>query len=220
MKNVLAILALFLITVSPRAASDPNLAQKSDDDRRLARGSFYLGTSLKASSLAAESAKWLNVQAGIAFSKYFAVGGAFSTLASTNTAPDLGPGPDVAAPVTTIAYAGAVLTYTRPSQSDFHTSVDLLVGDGWLGLAPAGYGGWTPGGSDQRDRFLVVEPTLNLQIDLSRRFHAVAGVGYLYTSGIGSPRGFDLEWQAPGWGYTDDNVSSLTTSIGLKLSAP
>jgi len=73
-----------------------------------------------------------------------------------------------------MGYGGAMLEFIIASDALIHFSVDCLIGAG----------GMTTPESDKDDAFFVLEPGLNVMLNITQFFRFGAGVSYRYTQGV------------------------------------
>lgn len=117
----------------------------------------------------------------------FAIGGAGYGLVNRVPAKGIGP---FGQHYLNFGYGGLDLEYIANSNSLVHYSLHTLIGAGMVGYRSADWEdvSWTHGdGWDARqDRFFVIEPGANIDVNVTTWFRASAGASYRFIGGVGS----------------------------------
>jgi hypothetical protein len=116
-----------------------------------------------------------------------------------------------------LGYGGLLLSYVNRSDELIHTTVDLLIGGGTIGFAKRyryadnwdsgdwDSDDWDHSRSGSTDGFFVLEPSLNVEINLVRFMRLDAGMGYRWVSGVSR------------FGYGNADISGVTGTLALKF---
>lgn len=103
----------------------------------------------------------------------------------------------------TIGYGGFIFEYTNRTYQLAHFTGNFLVGAGGLGLRDKNFSNF----SDDTNSFFVVEPSLELELNVTTFFRITAGMGYRFTSGIGHA------------GFTDSDFSGINGTLTFKFGS-
>jgi len=95
-----------------------------------------------------------------------------------------------------IAYGGLFLEYTLKPHSVLHVSLPVLVGAGRTAFA----GDYVdPETGDDSDTFVVIEPELVLEFNVTRNWRIDLGVGYRHVNGSGFAEITDEDQSGTNW---------------------
>jgi hypothetical protein len=108
---------------------------------------------------------------------------------------------------TDMGYGGVILSYIGMSDQLMHPTLDVLIGGGSI------HGHRNDLGWDyddeydhmNSDAFFVLEPTANVELNLLSFMRFNAGAGYRIVSGVSE------------WGFSNEDVSGFSGSLGLKF---
>jgi hypothetical protein len=106
-------------------------------------------------------------------------------------------------------YGGGVLEFIFHPMSVVHSSVSLLVGAGEVSYTRQdedGFDIWS-GYTKQRDRVFVLEPSVNIELNVTTFFRVNAGGSYRYVSGVSM------------YGLKNKDLSGPSVNIALKFGA-
>ena len=157
----------------------------------------YGGPVIKISQINGETAVLMGGYGGWLINHTFLVGGGFFGL--TN---------EIEAPITgekyyfDLGYSGLVLEYINNSHKLVHYSVGTLIGAGEVE-----YDSKTSKEDYDSDTIFVVEPGINLELNVTSSFRLGFGVSYRYVSGV------RLE------GINDEDLSGATANLTLKFGS-
>ncbi len=101
-------------------------------------------------------------------------------------------------------YGGVELDYIGNSSDVIHYTVGALIGGGSLGYRNAQGGMWD---SNKQDAVFVLEPNVNLELNVTKFFRINAGVNYRWVN--------DVQFV----GLSDKDLSGVAGSITLKFGA-
>lgn len=101
-------------------------------------------------------------------------------------------------------YGGIFLSYIAHSDRLFHPVFDVMIGGGSLSLVEGDYNDDNTHDGNT-DNFMVVEPTVNAELNIVSFMRLTAGVGYRWCSGVSR------------FGYSTSDVNGLTGSVALKF---
>ncbi len=117
----------------------------------------------------------------------FAIGGAGYGLVNEVPAKGIGP---LGQQFLNFGYGGLDLEYIANSNSLVHYSLHTLIGAGMVGYRSAGWEdvSWTHGDvwDARHDRFFVIEPGANIDVNVTTWFRASAGASYRFIGGVAS----------------------------------
>lgn len=143
------------------------------------RGAYGVAVQ-KFSSIDGQFANFLGGYGGVMFENGVMVGaGAFTLLNGQSI--DIENDPDT---YRTLTYTGLMAERTFHSAKAIHTTANLLIGAAFIGEQNRLLGGGTYSISS-RGAF-VAEPTVNVEVNLTRWFRAGAGVGYRWVADKGN----------------------------------
>ena len=106
-------------------------------------------------------------------------------------------------------YGGGILEYIFSPMSMVHSSVTVLVGAGSVSYGMHGYDSWDMwnGYTQQRDQVFVLEPSLNVELNVTSFFRVNAGASYRYVSGVSM------------YGLKNADLSGASINVALKFGA-
>lgn len=176
MKTYLILIAGFVITHNAWAQSVETVFGKGGPKVRGAYGT----AAQKFSSIDGQFANFLGGYGGVMFENGVMIGaGAFALLNGQSIDLENDPGT-----YRTLTYTGLIAERTFRSVKAIHFTANLLMGAAFIGEQNRLPGGGTYSISS-RGAF-VTEPTLNVEVNLTRWFRAGAGVGYRWVADKGS----------------------------------
>jgi opacity protein-like surface antigen len=101
-----------------------------------------------------------------------------------------------------MAYGGIVLEYIAWPRAIYHLSIPVLIGGGQVQFE----GGYVdPDSGEDSDTFFVIEPHLNLEVNITRNLRLDAGFSYRHVNGT------DLA------DMTDEDLSGVNGVVSLKV---
>lgn len=100
---------------------------------------------------------------------------------------------------------GALLEYVYASSKLLHFSIQAMIGAGGVQYAQEDYTQGDPEYSYSEDAFFVLEPGINLELNIHRNFRLSVGATYRYVNGV------DYE------DLSDSDLSGATAQILLKF---
>lgn len=192
MKRLLPLLVLTLLaaTASAYMPEEETLLDETDTWNMYSK----FGTSF--SDIGNDSGFWGNVEVGSILNNKLALGlRASSLLQGVNPGFDGYSNPDKF----DIFYGGLATEYTWWAEKLWHASFGFFVGGGQLRLNRTG------SGDDDDVGMLVLEPALNVMVNLSPRSEIGLGLGYRYT---------DINDSS----FDDEDLSGLVGSLFLRLT--
>ncbi len=80
-------------------------------------------------------------------------------------------------------YGGLDLEYVFNSDRLIHLSIHALIGGGAVGFRGSASGSWNPNSEHMEDGVFVVEPGMNLDLNIIRWFRLSAGASFRYVRG-------------------------------------
>ncbi len=106
-------------------------------------------------------------------------------------------------------YGGGVLEFIFSPKSVVHSSISVLIGAGSVSYTMHDYGdfGMWNGWTQQRDEVFVLEPSLNVELNVTSFFRVNAGGSYRYVSG------------ASLYGLTNNDLSGASINLALKFGS-
>lgn len=104
--------------------------------------------------------------------------------------------------VISAGYGGVDIGYVNNSHKLVHFTARARIGGGGLTAHRRNQDDYYDNNSDE---FLVLEPQLNAEFNITSFMRITGGISYLYTDGIDHA------------GYTDKHLSGLTGNIGIKF---
>jgi hypothetical protein len=104
-------------------------------------------------------------------------------------------------------YGGGVLEYIFSPKSVVHSTISLLIGGGAVSVGQQweDYTSWMHG--YQADGVFVLEPSLNIELNVTTFFRVNAGGSYRYVSGVSTA------------GLTNADLSGASINLALKFGA-
>jgi hypothetical protein len=197
MKKALMLVMVLALVLPGRAG-----AQKTLLGEGLQSGG-YGGPGLRIGTLNGDLAVQAGGQGGWVIGKTFVIGGAgygFATdheliVNTTTYAMDFG-------------YGGLLLEYLHKSDEVFHGYLALIIGGGGVSLRDTSQ----PSGSDDvdDDNVLVLEPALNVEINLTKTMRIGLGAGYRVVSGL------KATWETD-YGLTAADLSGPFASLTFRF---
>lgn len=196
MKRLFPLIALALLLIAPvfaRATEDEALINEDDT------WNMYTRLGLSFSEVGQDDAFWGNLEVGGILNNQLALGLRFNTLGQ-----ETDPGfngynnPDKF----DLWYGGLAVEYTAWANKIFHASLAFFIGGGQLRLEP------TPSGNDEDEQIFVMEPSLNIMINVTPRSELGLGLGYRDTDTYDS----DIN------GLDDGSLSGLVGTLFLRLT--
>lgn len=150
----------------------------------------FVGPMVRFSPVNGSPGAWFGMRGGIILNSAFSIGVGGYGLWTTAEADQ----PDTADLM--VGVGGVIFEAAFPSQRVVHGTVSLLVGGGHVG---AGRGwamgmGWGHGSSG--DRVFVLEPEVDLEVNVTPYFRLCPGVSYRWLSG--SVRSVESDWDVSG----------------------
>lgn len=106
-------------------------------------------------------------------------------------------------------YGGGILEYIFSPMSMVHSSVSVLVGGGSVSYGAQDYDGWNTwhGYMQERDQVFVLEPSLNVELNVTSFFRVNAGGSYRFVSGVSM------------YGLKNADLSGGSINLALKFGA-
>jgi len=105
-----------------------------------------------------------------------------------------------------MGYGGLVLEYVNNSRQLTHYTFSTLIGAGGLSYTyKMGKGDWPFDYAE--DTFFIIEPEINVELNVSSHFRVGLGVGYRWISGL------DLK------GITDQDLSGVSANLTFKFGS-
>lgn len=141
----------------------------------------YGGPVLKVAPVKNEAGVFLGGYGGWYINHCFLIGAGAYGLVSEIKAPATGPKGETL--YYEMGYAGLVFEYVNNSRRLVHYTVSTLIGAGGLGYKyKISEGDWPFNYAD--DAFFIIEPDLNVELNVSKHFRVGLGVGYRLLSGL------------------------------------
>ena len=157
---------------------------------------FYIGPVIKYSYLDRRFALLLGGKGGIAFYDLFVIGGGGYGLVNEISVPNSQSPYDE---YLSFGYGGVIFEFLIASHKVVHLSVHTLIGGG--SLCYHDYY-WRTSGDDG---FFVVEPGMDLEINISRCFRFGLGGTYRFVNGVSMPE------------FTDQDMSGFSAALTFKF---
>lgn len=137
------------------------------------------GPSLKVARIKEEVGYFMGGYGGWFINHTLMIGGGGYGLVNNVKAPESGPNGE--ALYYNMGYGGLILEYVNNSHNLFHFMINTLIGAGDLGYRRAdGSVNW----DYAHDTFFIVEPSINLEINVTHFFRVGMGLGYCYIDGL------------------------------------
>ncbi len=151
----------------------------------------YGGPSFKVGKVYNSTALWIGGGGGWIINHQFVIGGAGYGMVSELRAPS------VAQPVDgtdleyfiDLGYGGLLLQYIANSDKLVHYTIGALIGAG--GISYSDRRSTTEYEITDSDAFMVIEPGVDVVLNMTRNFRLAFGVKYLYVSGLNSMPGLE-----------------------------
>ncbi len=196
--GLLLALALLGLFSGPAFARDEVLISRPIDH------GGYGGPWLIVAPVKNEAGLFLGGYGGWFINHCFLIGGGGYSLVSELKAPVLGPNGETL--YFEMGYGGLVFEYVDKSHKMVHYTIKTLIGAGELVYNyKMSEGNWPF--DHTNDSFFIIEPDINMELNVSTHFRAGLGVGYRYISGV------QLE------GITDEELSGLCANLTLKFGS-
>ena len=94
-----------------------------------------------------------------------------------------------------LGYGGLDMEFIPASNDLLHLSVGLLVGGGGVGYKPNDKNGFNS--MQNNDTFFVLEPSVNINLNVTHYFRIAAGATYRYVSGLKSTISTNTDLSGP-----------------------
>ncbi|NLY90932.1 MAG: hypothetical protein GX081_04920 [Firmicutes bacterium] len=193
---------LLIAVVLSCLLSSPALAR----DEVLIRGPLdyggYGGLELKAAPMRKETGLFVGGYGGWFINHTFFIGAGGYGLVNKVKAPVTGL--DGETLYYEMGYGGLILEYVNNSNKIAHFTMKTLIGGGGLGYEyKRSFGDWASNYSNES--FFIVEPDINLELNVFTHFRVALGVGYRYIDGIESE------------GLTGKDLSGVYANLTLKF---
>lgn len=164
----------------------------------------YGGVALKIAPVKDESGVFLGGYGGWYINHSFLIGGGGYGLVSKIKAPETGKNGETL--YYQMGYGGLVLEYVNNSRQLTHYTFSTLIGAGGLSYTyKMGKGDWPFDYAE--DTFFIIEPEINVELNVSSHFRVGLGVGYRWISGL------DLK------GITDQDLSGVSANLTFKFGS-
>lgn len=107
-------------------------------------------------------------------------------------------------------YGGGMLEFIFSPMSVVHSSLSLLIGGGTVSFTSQRYNGfdmWYGSAEQQQDPVFVLEPSLNVELNVTSFFRVNAGGSYRYVSGVSM------------YGLKNADLSGASINLAFKFGA-
>lgn len=133
-------------------------------------------------------------RAGLIINHTFVIGCAGYGLANDVEANTPGP---YGEPYLNLGYGGLQLEVVLQSDRVVHYSLRTLIGGGGVGFRNAWMDGYHEPDHEYMDGFFVLEPGVDVDVNVTKWFRTSLGVSYRYVDGISSPALTDSDLRGP-----------------------
>ena len=194
MKKLILIMMAIALTLTTLTAQDKDKEASKDEIKTLAGGgngfksTFYLGPQVKFSKVNDESAIFAGLRGAWTINKTFSIGIAGSGLVSSHDVNYTLNDTSLVKSTFNFAYGGLYLEYIFMPREYIHVSTNVLFGFGGSNLMDRNDSLFWHRDFDKMDEpwkhYLVIEPTVAVEFNVTKFFRIVAEGSYRYTSDI------------------------------------
>jgi hypothetical protein len=192
MKKIIIFLILCLLSAPVMA----QLGQQETLLKGIVHNSGYGGPGLKFSAIGDDFALFAGALGGWTIERTFTIGGAAYVLVNRIEAADIGDNYN-----NSMGYGGLLLEYSPKSDKLVHYSLSSLVGVGLFDFRKKG----TKTDLGTYDTFLVIEPDIHIELNISKYFRLATGLGYRMAMGVGKD------------GVSNEDLSDFSYNLILKI---